>query len=497
MTSPEQTETSITLHWDGPLPAQDGDTATFYRLMRDGVLIATPATRIFTDTGLESNHSYEYSVYAVDDADNQSSTAAAGRFSTLPAQDRMPPNPPRNLRSPSQTTSSIQMAWDAPSPAGDGDGASAYNIYRNDSLIKTLTGREYDDVGLTANTIYNYAVYSVDDAENRSLSAAIGTFKTVSVTDIIPPNPPGDLISPSQGETEITLSWSVPPTANDGDTASYYCIMRNGILIGTSVTTSFIDGNLTANTEYRYAVFSVDDADNQSINAVSAVFRTSSFVDTIPPNAPTNMTSPVQTAESITIQWIPSKAAGDGDLASYYRIYRDDALIRTTPSNEFTDTGLQENTSYNYQVFAVDHVGNQSIEAATGIFSTLYIPENEIDSALTAIIVLGQASPWGEKRIPVTLVTTKPVSQVPLPLILQESDGSETIIPIEGLTPGQKFMGILFLDNSVAEGPAFFRLQDRLVKPDGQVGVSTISRGDSVYIDKTPPSNPAILHMRK
>ena len=411
--------------------------------------------------------------------------------------DNTPPNPPRNLMSPNQTTSSIQIEWDTPIPAQDGDGAAAYNIYRNESLIKTLTGTEYDDVGLTANTMYTYAVYSVDDEDNQSLTAATGTFKTVSVLDIIPPNPPGDLISPSHGETEITLSWSMPPMANDGDTASYYCIMRNGILIGTTVTTSFTDSNLTANTEYRYEVFSMDDADNQSIQAISAVFRTSPSIDTIPPNAPTNLTSPVQTTESISIQWVSSAVAVDGNLASYYRIYRNDELIGTTPGNEFSDTGLQENTSYNYRVFAVDHVGNQSIDAATGIFSTLYIPENEIDSALTAIIVLGQASPWGERRIPVTLVTTKPVSRVPSPLILTESDGSDTVIPVEGLTPGQKFMGILFLDDSVAEGPAFFRLQDRLVKADGQVGVSTISKGDSVYIDKTPPSNPAILHMRK
>jgi len=101
-------------------------------------------------------------------------------------QDDILPNEPRELRSENRTANSLTLSWLAPLQASDGDTASAYQIFRDNSYIGTSIVTSYTDSDLSENTTYNYSVYALDNVGNRSSSAAMGSFTTL--TDTIPPS---------------------------------------------------------------------------------------------------------------------------------------------------------------------------------------------------------------------------------------------------------------------------------------------------------------------
>jgi hypothetical protein len=81
--------------------------------------------------------------------------------------------------------------------------------------------------------------------------------------------------------TEINLSWN-PSTDNVGVTD--YLIRRDGILVGTSTSTSYRDAALTANTTFAYTVAARDAAGNTSSNSTSVTATTGNAPP--PPAAP-------------------------------------------------------------------------------------------------------------------------------------------------------------------------------------------------------------------
>lgn len=225
-------------------------------------------------------------------------------------------------------------------------------------------------------------------------------------------------------------------------------------------------------------------------------------LDDIPPNPPLSLVSPMQSDSTITLQWTPPQPSDDGDIASFYRIYRDDVIIDATVHTTYSDSGLVQDTEYSYAIYSVDDGGNQCSTPAVGTFRTTesFIPDiSMIDEELYAYLTKGTMYYTKiERRMPLVLNTSKPVIRVPTPLLFDEYDGSTTSIMIDGKIPGQIFSGTLIVGSSVSEGPGRFRLlENSLVNLEGAVGLSMIVYGDSMRIDKTPPDPPGWLDIKK
>lgn len=92
--------------------------------------------------------------------------------------DRVPPLSPQEFRGLAVDYHTIRLQWRAPAPAGDGDLATAYCLYRGDSLIAQSNATGYEDTQLADGTTYRYAVYAIDDQGNRSEQPAVISVRT-------------------------------------------------------------------------------------------------------------------------------------------------------------------------------------------------------------------------------------------------------------------------------------------------------------------------------
>jgi chitodextrinase len=162
-----KSSSSIALTWGA---STDNIGVTGYRVYRNGALIASPTTTSWTDTGLAAGTSYSDQVKAVDAALNLSNPSNTATMSTLTA-DTQAPTAPTNLKASVGKSKTVSLSWSA---ATDNVGVTGYRLYRNNTLVATVTG--------TATTNHpprgasSYQVSAIDGAGNegpRSNTATI------------------------------------------------------------------------------------------------------------------------------------------------------------------------------------------------------------------------------------------------------------------------------------------------------------------------------------
>ena len=85
----DRTNSSIMLEWEEGPTASDGDIAEYYIIRSTGINEIITSNTFYTVTGLLPDTTYYFSVYAVDDAGNESESSADGVFKTLKKQDNI------------------------------------------------------------------------------------------------------------------------------------------------------------------------------------------------------------------------------------------------------------------------------------------------------------------------------------------------------------------------------------------------------------------------
>ena len=170
--------------------------------------------------------------------------------------DTQSPSTPTNLAVASTSTASANLTWTA---STDNIAVAYYRIFVNGVFHSNSPSTAATVSGLTQGTTYNFYVIAVDAAGNTSSQS-----NTVSGTTLIdnqPPTAATNLAITSVGSNNIAIQWIA---ATDNIAVSSYDIYVNGVLNGSTNSTSTNVANLNPATAYTIYVIAKDAGGNAS-----------------------------------------------------------------------------------------------------------------------------------------------------------------------------------------------------------------------------------------
>lgn len=330
------------------------------------------AEKTFLDQSVEPMRKYFYYLILKGPLDEVSSKSVrAFGF----AMDKTPPKPPRGF-SLKPVPSGVELNWENDDPFIKG-----FYVYRNDGvndslrLISSLLYSpdsifSYTDSakGLSGRHNYLYAV----KAENTSHIQGLFS-DTLSVRPGIKSDPPApfNLIA-SAGSGTVNLYWEDMRTFDDF-LNGYYLLRREKKSGGQTFTdyktigdtllpennNHFTDAEIEPETEYEYAVQSVDIFGNKSAMSKPASAR---LAVPAPPSPAGLFVS--SNSGKIVMEWSP---LDETDITEYkiYRYQRGTEAIslgsvKFGEGETFTDSNIKKNELYFYFVTAVNSLGKES-----------------------------------------------------------------------------------------------------------------------------------------
>jgi len=427
LTASAVTSSSVTLSWTA---STDNVGVTGYDVYNGTTLARSVTTTSAVMSGLTASTTYGFTVRARDAAGNASAASTALSVKTsAAAADTTPPSTPTGLTAGAVTSSSVTLSWTA---STDNVGVTGYDVYNGTALAASLAGTTVDVSGLTAATTYSFTVRARDAAGNVSAASAALGVKTQSsggtaalevryrasgtsastnqLTPIIDVVNTGTTTVPM---SELTVRYWY--TKDGAKTQVYSCDYTprgcgtlttrfvnvspvtgadNYLELGfTSAAGSLAPGQSFGAIQNRLAksdYASFDQSNDYSFDATKTalaawshitLYRNGSQVwgvdpmgtgpglDTTPPTAPANLSSPNQSSSSITLAWTPST---DAVGVTRYDVYGGTTLLGSSASATYTATGLAAATAYTFTVKAWDAAGNGS--AASGPFTASTLP---------------------------------------------------------------------------------------------------------------------------
>ncbi len=139
----------------------------------------------------------------------------------------------------------------------------------------------------------------------------------------------------------------------------YRSVNQTQLVDTTPATPSYTDAPLAPG---RTLVDPVSGLEITTVSAVSGSAKVQ-LVDPVAPGTPASLNATPSSATSIGLAWT---AATDNVGVDHYRVIRDGVDVGSPTGLAFTDTGLTQQTSYAYQVIAVDSSGNQGPAGSAG-----------------------------------------------------------------------------------------------------------------------------------
>ncbi|MFH0972312.1 MAG: fibronectin type III domain-containing protein [Candidatus Micrarchaeota archaeon] len=426
-----QTGTSILLQWTAPGNDGSSGTARIYdvrysintindanwasatkALGEPNPLIAgTPQSMIISvGSGVSELH---FAIKSYDDVPLESPLSNIAIAINPFLTDATPPGPVTNLYNSSSAPGSITLNWTAPGDDGYTGTASQYDIRYS---IYPITDANWSDTtqaagepspqvtgttqsftisGLATGNAYYFAMKTRDEANNWSPLSNL-LYCNVSSEDSTPPAAVYNLNPIGIYSFGIKLQWA--STGDDGfaGTAAQYDLRYSKSPINESSWDSstqaegepapeisgtlqnFVVSGLNDLTPYYFAVKVADEVPNWSALS-NVVAASTTFNDTIPPAAITNLTSINATSDSIILMWT---APGDSNMtgtATTYDIRYSTAFINSAnwaaaiqaagepeplvagTLQNFTITGLSPLTIYFFAIKTADEVPNWSV----------------------------------------------------------------------------------------------------------------------------------------
>jgi len=160
---------------------------------------------------------------------------------------------------------------------------------------------------------------------------SVTTYVGPTLADTTPPSVPAGVGATALSDTLVRVSW----TASTDDVAvAGYRVFHDGVEIGITSGTTWLDHGLEGATSYSYTVLAFDLAGNES--AQSSPANVTTAADTTPPAVPGHVVATPRLS-AVTVTWDPSTdSVADHDLSGF-RIYR--STTAGGPYNLLVDLG--------------------------------------------------------------------------------------------------------------------------------------------------------------
>jgi chitodextrinase len=268
--------------------------------------------------------------------------------------DTVSPTAPGALQATSDAAGAISLRW---APSTDDVLVTGYRVGRDGAVIAKVGGTSFDDLVLPQGHTYVYTVSAIDLAGN------IGPAATVSfvVPDTVAPGSAGPLTATATGPNSVALAWVA---AGDNVGVTSYRLSRNGTVIGTTGTTTFVDSAAPDGIALTYQVRALDGWGNVGPAASAGL----TLPDVTGPTLGGPLGLTVASDGTINVSW---PAATDNVAVSGYTVSRDGAQVATTPNASYADAGLAQARTYQYSVTALDTATNSSVP----LTGSIYLPD--------------------------------------------------------------------------------------------------------------------------
>lgn len=233
--------------------------------------------------------------------------------------------------------------------------------------------------GLTQGTSYTFVVYATSVVGNSPNSAA----SNVIIPATVPGTPTiGTPTRVSGSGTEIDVPFSAP--ANDGGlpitsyTVTYtYTGGSGGQSISQSGSGTLRVTGLTQGTSYTFRVYATNAIGDSPSSAASAA-----IIPATVPGAPTIGTATATSGSTATVAYTAPASNGGLAITSYTAVSSPGGITGTLSqpgSGTITVNGLSFTTTYTFQVYATNAVGNSPNSASSNQTTTLGAGPTSID----------------------------------------------------------------------------------------------------------------------
>jgi chitodextrinase len=421
--------TQVNLSWSA---STDNTGVTGYTIYRNGSVVATVsgATLSYSDSGLQPSTSYSYTVDAFDAAGNHSAKSGSVSVTTTNSADTQAPSVPGNLQAVAASSSQVNLSWSA---STDNTGVTGYTIYRNGSVVTTVSGAmlSYSDSGLQTGTSYSYTVDAFDAAGNHSAkTGSVGvttpnvgsslTFVANADTYVNAGSPTSSYGSQTtlrvDGSPDVHsyIRFTVQGLANRAVSGAHLMIYANSSLtLGINAVSvsnnTWVETSMTYNTApalgnvlassgrvatgtwvsldvnsyitgegtYTFGItttsstaMSMQSRESGANGPKLVLDLQNGTADTQAPTTPTGIGATI-TANPLAVN-LTWAASSDNVGVTGYSVFRGGVSIATLSGTtlSYKDLNVTSGTTYSYTVNAFDAAGNQSAQSAAAVVST-------------------------------------------------------------------------------------------------------------------------------